>query len=410
MVSLRRSKDSDADTMLGDSLALESLRINHKKYVGTIPPDWWLLFIVFSLLLIGTVMVYSASISLGDSPRFNVDNEYFLTKHVISLGVGILVAIIVSNISMSIWSRFSTVLFICGILLLILVLIPGIGKVTNGSARWIPLPFFNLQVTEVMKIATLLYVADFTVRKQDYMHSFKKAAFPMAVAVGIVAVLVLLEPDLGALVMIVVIAASILWLGGLNAWLFGSSILALFAAFAAVILTSPWRMARIFAYLDPWDATTALGKGYQLTHSLIAFGRGEAFGVGLGDAIEKQHYLPEAHTDFILAIIGEELGFVGVIILLFLFIMLVRRCFEIGRQAIKLERFYSGLVAQGVAMWLGVQTFINVGVASGLLPTKGLTLPFVSFGGSALLSCMVAVALVYRVDYENKLILRGGEL
>lgn len=410
MVSLRRSKDTDTDTMLGDSLALESLRINRKKYVGTIPPDWWLLFIVFSLLMIGTVMVYSASISLGDSPRFNVDNEYFLIKHVISLGVGVIAAIVVSNVRMSTWSRFSTVLFLGGILLLVLVLIPGIGKVTNGSARWIPLSFFNLQVTEVMKIATLLYVADFTVRKQDYMHSFKKAAFPMAVAVGVVAVLVLLEPDLGALVMIVVIAASILWLGGLNAWLFGSSILALVAAFAGVILTSPWRMARIFAYLDPWNEATALGKGYQLTHSLIAFGRGEAFGVGLGDAIEKQHYLPEAHTDFILAIIGEELGFVGVIVLLLLFILLVRRCFEIGRQAIKLERFYSGLVAQGVAMWLGVQTFINVGVASGLLPTKGLTLPFVSFGGSALLSCMVAVALVYRVDYENKLILRGGEV
>lgn len=373
-----------------------------------ISPDWGVLFVVFSLVLIGTLMVFSASISLSDSPKYKVAVDAFLVKHAISLGVAAVVAVIVTTIPMKVWKQFSPLIFFLGFVLLIVVLIPGIGKNVNGSYRWIQVGPFQLQATEFMKVAALLFAANFTVRKQNFMHSFKKGFLPMGIVIGLVGLLVLLEPDLGALIMIVCISMGILFLGGINFGIFIGIFVVLISIFIGVILTSPWRMARIFAYLDPWSADHALGKSYQLSHSLIAFGRGEMFGVGLGDAIEKQNYLPEAHTDFILAIIGEELGFVGVLVVLALFLWLVKRAFEIGRKAILLKHFFSGLVAQGIAIWFGVQAFINVGAASGLLPTKGLTLPFVSYGGSALLACLAAAALLLRVDYENKLTMRGG--
>jgi cell division protein FtsW len=199
-----------------------------------------------------------------------------------------------------------------------------------------------------------------------------------------------------------------LFLGGVNGKLFAGISVALAAAFMAVIWLSPWRRERIFAYIDPFSEENALGRGYQLSHSLIAFGRGEWFGVGLGGSVEKLHYLPEAHTDFILAVIGEELGLVGVLVVIVLFYWLTKRAFEIGRQAVALERTFAGLVAQGVGLWIGVQAFINMGVAMGLLPTKGLTLPLVSYGGSALLATLIGLALVLRVDFENRKLMRGG--
>lgn len=381
-----------------------------RRYVGPVSPEWGVLFVVLSLLLIGSLMVYSASISLSDASKYNVPTTHFLIRQGISIGVGMFAAVAVAMTPMNKWNKFAPWVFVLTIFLLILVLVPGIGREVNGAWRWIPLGIFNLQVTELMKVAALLYAASFTVRKQEFMHSFLKGFLPMGFAFGLVAWLVLRQPDLGALVMIVAIALGVLFIGGLNLKLFGGLLVFVVGFVVFMVLYSPWRMARVMAYLDPWEESNALGKGYQLSHSLIAFGRGETTGVGLGDAIEKQHYLPEAHTDFIMAIIAEELGFVGVIVVLLLFLWLIRRCFEIGRKAIRLDRVFSGLVAQGVAVWFGVQTFINVGVACGLLPTKGLTLPFVSYGGSALLSSLIAVALVLRVDYENKVILRGGSV
>jgi cell division protein FtsW len=225
---------------------------------------------------------------------------------------------------------------------------------------------------------------------------------------AVIGVLLLLQPDLGAFGVIVAISVGILFLGGVNGRLFASITVALSGAFMAVIWTSAWRRERIFAYLDPWSADNALGRGYQLSHSLIAFGRGEWFGVGLGASIEKLHYLPEAHTDFIVAVIGEELGLVGVLAVILAYYWLTRRAFEIGRQAVALDRTYGGLVAQGIGLWIGVQAFINIGVASGLLPTKGLTLPLMSYGGSALLSTLVALAILLRVDFENRSLMRAG--
>jgi cell division protein FtsW len=259
-----------------------------------------------------------------------------------------------------------------------------------------------------MKVACVLYAANFTVRKQDYMHQFAKGFLPMAAVMIVLGVLLLLQPDLGAFGVIVTISMGILFLGGVNARLFAGIGVALAAAFALVIWLSPWRRERIFAYWNVWDPEYTLGKGYQLSHSLIAFGRGEWFGVGLGGSVEKLHYLPEAHTDFLLAVIGEELGLVGVMVVIVLFYWIVRRAFEIGRQAIALDRVFSGLVSKGIALWLGFQAFINMGVNLGLLPTKGLTLPLMSYGGTGILVNCVAIALLVRVDFENRRLMRGA--
>jgi len=261
-----------------------------------------------------------------------------------------------------------------------------------------------------MKLFMVLYAADYTVRKQEYMHKLTKGFLPMMVTVAVLGLLLLLEPDLGAFGVIVCIAMGILFLGGINGIWFGGIATTLVGIFASVILLSPWRRERIFAYLNPFEEDNALGKAYQLTHSLIAFGRGELFGVGLGASVEKLHYLPEAHTDFLLAVIGEELGFVGVVTVIFLFYWIVKRAFDIGRQAIVLDATFAGLAAKGIGIWIGVQTFINMGVNLGLLPTKGLTLPLMSYGGSGVLINCIGLTLLLRIDYENRLMMRGGRV
>ena len=409
---IRRRKKEDADdivTRVGDYNNAAALNYEPRD-IGPVPPDYGVLFVVFSLMLLGCLMVFSASISLGDSPKYHISERYFFIRHVISLVVALFGAYIVWHIPMKAWKKMAFPFFLFGLFLLGAVFIPGIGKSTNGACRWIPLGLFNLQVTEVMKIAVLIYAADFTVRKQNYMHSVKKGLLPMLLVMGLVGFLVLKEPDLGAYVMMLAISMGILFLGGINLTVFIMVLVGVLGLLVFMIFAASWRAARFFAYLDPWEISNAQGKAYQLSHSLIAFGRGETWGVGLGDAIEKQHYLPEAHTDFILAIVGEELGFAGVMLILVLLFWLVKRAIEIGRTAIHLEHIFSGLVAEGIGIWIGVQTFINVGVASGLLPTKGLTLPFISFGGSAIMAVTAAVAILLRVDYENKVTRKGGKV
>ncbi len=409
---IRRRKKEDADdivTRVGDYNNAAALNYEPRD-IGPVPPDYGVLFVVFSLMLLGCLMVFSASISLGDSPKYHISERYFFIRHVISLVVALFGAYIVWHFPMKAWKKMAFPFFLFGLFLLGAVFIPGIGKSTNGACRWIPLGLFNLQVTEVMKIAVLIYAADFTVRKQNYMHSVKKGLLPMLLVMGLVGFLVLKEPDLGAYVMMLAISMGILFLGGINLTVFIMVLVGVLGLLVFMIFAASWRAARFFAYLDPWEISNAQGKAYQLSHSLIAFGRGETWGVGLGDAIEKQHYLPEAHTDFILAIVGEELGFAGVMLILVLLFWLVKRAIEIGRTAIHLEHIFSGLVAEGIGIWIGVQTFINVGVASGLLPTKGLTLPFISFGGSAIMAVTAAVAILLRVDYENKVTMKGGKV
>ena len=373
--------------------------------------DQLLVWAVLSLTLIGLVMVYSASITLADGPKYaNYSSNFFLIRHVISLAIAMGVGIWTFKIPTKVWDRYSPIIFGFTVLLLIAVLIPGIGKGVNGAKRWIPLGLMNFQPSELMKFAAVIFAASYTVQRQEYLHSFVKGMLPMGIAIALVGGLLMAEPDMGAFVVVALIAFGILFLGGINAKLFGGLILVGLFSGAAMIALSPFRRGRMLAFMDPWQVDNAANKGYQLTHSLMAFGRGEWFGTGLGGSVEKLHYLPEAHTDFIMAVIGEELGFVGVVVVIFLFYWIVRRAFLIGRTALQLDRSFAGLAAKGVAIWIGWQAFINMGVNLGLLPTKGLTLPLVSYGGSGILMNAVAIAMLLRIDYENRILMRGGKL
>lgn len=371
--------------------------------------DRQLVAVVVALLMWGMVMVYSASIAMPDNPRFaNYTSTQFLTKHVLSIGVAFVASLIAFQIPMQTWERLARPLFVVALVLLALVLVPHIGKGVNGARRWIALGFMNFQPSELAKLATIIYAADYMVRKMDVKERFFKAVLPMGTAVAMAGVLLLAEPDMGAFMVIAIAAMGILFLGGVNARMFFMILSVLVGAFVMMIMFSPWRRDRIFAYLDPFSAEHALGRGYQLSHSLIAIGRGEIFGVGLGGSVEKLHWLPEAHTDFLLAVIGEEFGLVGVTVVIMLFLWLTRRIMVIGRQAIAMDKVFAGLVAQGVGIWVGFQSFINMGVNLGALPTKGLTLPLMSYGGSAILMNLVAIAVVLRIDAENKQLMRGG--
>jgi len=371
--------------------------------------DQALIWVVVALLMWGMVMVYSASIALPDNPRFaRYAQTHFLTRHIISIALGGVVALVAFQIPMQTWERWARPMFVLALVLLLMVLIPFIGKGVNGARRWISLGVMNFQPSELAKLATIIYAADYMVRKMDVKERFFKAVLPMGAAVAVAGVLLLAEPDMGAFMVIAIIAMGILFLGGVNARMFFMILGVLVFAFVMMIALSPWRRERIFAYLDPFSAEHALGKGYQLSHSLIAIGRGEVWGVGLGGSVEKLHWLPEAHTDFLLAVIGEEFGLVGVSIVICLFLWLTRRILGIGRQAIQLDNVFAGLVAQGVGIWVGFQAFINMGVNLGALPTKGLTLPLMSYGGSAIMMNLVAIAVVLRIDSENKHLMRGG--
>ena len=371
--------------------------------------DQPLVWVTVALLAWGLVMVYSASIAMPDNPRFaKYTPTYFLTRHVMWLAIAFVAALLAFQVSLATWEKAAPWLFVVSLVLLIAVLIPHIGKVVYGARRWISLGPLSFQPSELAKFAVLLYAADYMVRKMDVKERFFRAVAPMGVAVAVVGLLLLAEPDMGAFMVIAVIAMGILFLGGVNARMFLLIATVLLVAFALMIALSDWRRERIFAYLDPWSEKNALAKGYQLTHSLIAIGRGEIFGVGLGGSVEKLHWLPEAHTDFLLAVIGEEFGLVGVLCVIGLFLWLTRRMMHIGRQAIALDRVFAGLVAQGVAIWMGFQAFINMGVNLGALPTKGLTLPLMSYGGSAILVNLIAIAVVLRVDFENKQMMHGG--
>jgi len=371
--------------------------------------DQALVCVVIALLAFGVVMVYSASVALPDSPKFaRYAPTYFMTRQIFFVFGGLLAALLAVQVPLAFWEKVSPWIFVGALLLLILVLVPFIGKGVNGAHRWIPIGPFSFQPSELAKLAIAMYAAGYMVRKMEARENFWQAVIPMAISLGVVGLLLLAEPDMGAFMVIATIAMGILFLGGVNGRMFMLISAVLTSAFVLMITLSPWRRERIFAYLNPWDEKYTLGKAYQLSHSLIAFGRGEIAGQGLGGSVEKLHYLPEAHTDFLLAVIGEELGFVGVACVIFAFFWLARRVFHIGRQAIALDRVFAGLYAQGIGIWMGGQAFINMGVNLGVLPTKGLTLPLMSYGGSAIVMNLIALAVVLRVDIENRQLMRGG--
>ena len=378
--------------------------------------DQALVWTTVALIALGAVMVYSASIALPDSPKFaKYLSTHFIHRHVLSIAVAFVLATVVVQVPLSFWEKAAPWIFVIALILLVAVLVPGVGKVVNKSRRWIPLGVMNFQPSELAKLAMAMYAASYMARKMDSekfdaSENFVRAVWPMAVALGVTGVLLLREPDMGAFMVVALISMGILFLGGVNGRMFLLSGAVLVGTFVLVIASSVEKRERIFAYLKPWEPEYALGKAYQLTHSLIAFGRGEIFGQGLGSSVEKLHYLPEAHTDFLLAVIGEELGFVGVACVIVAFFWLARRLFHIGRQAIALDRVFAGLYAQGIGIWMGGQAFINMGVNLGVLPTKGLTLPLMSFGGSALVMNIVALAIVLRIDIENRQLMRGGRV
>jgi len=358
------------------------------------------------LVSLGLVMVYSSSIAIAEAGRYSGNNSaYFLLRHGLFLALALAAATAVFLVPVRVWQKAAPLLFAAAAVLLVLVLIPGIGREVNGARRWLNLGVTNMQPSELMKLAVVLYAADYTVRKHAVLKNFRRGLLPMLGVMLVVAWLLLREPDFGALVVVAVTTFGVLFLGGMSGRHFVALLAMLGAGFALLVVSSPYRMQRIFGFMDPWS--DAYGKGYQLAHALIAFGRGEWLGVGLGASIEKLHYLPEAHTDFLLAVIAEELGLLGVAAVIGLFAWIVLRAFVIGRQAALRERHFPALVAQGIGIWIGFQALVNMGVNMGLLPTKGLTLPLMSFGGSGLVVNCVAIAILIRIDWENRQLARG---
>jgi cell division protein FtsW len=377
-----------------------------RKRVAMSEYDRALMWLTALLLGVGIVMVYSASIAIAEGGRVTGnDPSYYLTRQALFVVFGIVLAAVAFQVPIKLWQQAAPFLFVFGLVLLVLVLIPGIGREVNGSRRWISLYVLNLQPSELMKVFVVLYAADYTVRKAAFMHSLKRGFLPMFLVMLLTGGLLLREPDFGAFAVICVIAMGLLFLGGMNWRLFAGLFVMLVIGFFLLIWTAPYRWQRIIGFMDPWS--DPYGKGYQLSHALIAFGRGEWFGVGLGASVEKLFYLPEAHTDFLLAVIAEELGFVGVALIVVAFTWIVVRAFAIGRRAATLERYFASLVAQGIGLWIGVQAIINMGVNMGILPTKGLTLPLLSFGGSALAATCVALAILLRIDWENRQLAKG---
>ena len=365
-----------------------------------------LLLVIAWLLLGGIVMVYSSSITYATGSSHTGHNpNFFLIRHMIAVILGVSLMFITTQIPLQYWERYAGRIFLLILASLVLVLIPHIGKEVNGAQRWIPLGIFNIQPSELMKIATIVYTADYATRKHKEIQSWT-GFIPIGGAMIAVSVSLLLEPDLGGVVVISVICFAMLFMANMNKYLFSSLVVFLLISMTSLIWFSDYRRARLMAAYQPFEDPN--GVGYQLSQALVAFGRGEWLGVGLGNSVAKQYWLPEAHTDFILAVIGEEFGLIGVITLTLTYFWLLLRIFQIGKQSAFLLHTFPSLVAYGVGVWLGVQFLINAGTNTGMLPTKGLTLPLMSYGGSSILMACIAMGLVLRVDYENRQKIRGG--
>ena len=395
------------DKGTGDNIAARTVGRLAKPRVPMGEVDPVLTWSAAILLALGLVMVYSASIATAEGNAYTgYQANYFLIRQAFFLGVGVTAGMLVFHIPMGLWQRMAPWLFLLGVVLLVITLVPSIGHKVGGGRRWLPMGPVNLQTSELMKLFVAIYAADYTVRKLDVMGCFRRGFMPMMVVILFVGCLLLFQPDFGAFVVVATIAFGVLFLGGVSIRVFLLLGLAALAGFVFLVSVQPYMRARLLGFMNPW--ADPFGGGYQLTHALIAFGRGEWLGVGLGGSIEKLFYLPESHTDFLLAVIAEELGFVGVLVVVGLFALLVQRAFVIGREAIRLERYFSGVVAQAIGLWIGVQAFISMGVNMGLLPTKGLTLPLMSYGGSGLLANCLALGILLRVDWETRVLKRGG--
>ncbi len=359
--------------------------------------DVWLLGAAVLLLCFGLVMVSSASMTVGE--RLTGDPFFYVYRQLFAMGLGIAGAVFIFQVPMVTWQKVGPMLVFVGLLML-LVLVPGVGKSVNGATRWIPLGFFNLQSSEFMKLFMVLYIAGYLVRRQDeVMRSFWGFAKPMLLLV-ITSSLILLQPDFGTTVVLFATALGMLFIGGVVLYQFAILIGLAGVAGWALIYFSDYRWKRLTTFVNPWD--DPYNSDFQLSQALIAFGRGEVTGVGLGNGIQKQFYLPEAHTDFIMAVVGEEFGLIGTLGVILLLAFITWRAFQIGARAEARDERFSAYTAYGLGLWLGMQAFINIGVNVGMLPTKGLTLPFMSYGGNSIIVVCLMMALLLRVEYENR--------
>lgn len=362
--------------------------------------DKYLIFTILTLVILSLVMVASASMAISE--RIYNEPFHFLYRQAIYMGLGVCLGYFVLQIRIDFWYRLSVPIFLFALFLLVLVLIPHIGHVVNGSRRWIALGPIGIQVSEIAKLSVVLFMAGYLVRHHEEVTTKMSGFIKPLSLLGVMGFLLLLEPDFGATVVIFMTALSMLYLGGMRLKEFGLLLLVVIVAMSILAISSPYRMARLTGFLHPWQ--NQYGTGYQLTQSLIAFGHGGISGVGLGDSIQKLFYLPEAHTDFLFAVMGEELGLIGILFMIGLYILLFIRTVFIGKRAQLANHHMSGYIAYGFAVWWAIQAIVNMGVNAGMLPTKGLTLPFISYGGSSMVVIFLAVAILLRIDYESKML------
>ena len=360
--------------------------------------DPWIVGSISALLFLGTIMVYSASVSIAE--RATGNSLHYLIRHVVSVVLGVTGMLIVMRSRARLWEYLGPYLLLIGIALLVLVLIPGIGVRVNGSSRWLSLGVVNLQPSELMKLFMVVYAAGYLARKQEELRFFTQGILMLSIVLAVIGMLLLQEPDLGSVVVISLTVFVMLFLGGVKFWHFTAVAAAGLGGMALLTYVSPYRMARFTGFLDPW--ADPFNTGFQLTQALIAFGRGEWLGVGLGASIQKMFYLPAAHTDFLFAVLAEELGLLGVLGVMALFAIIVWRAFRIARRAEINGQVYAARLAQGIGLLLGMQAMINMGVNMGALPTKGLTLPFVSYGGSSMVVSCLAAGLLLMVEREQR--------
>ncbi len=358
--------------------------------------DKLLLLVCFSLLLIGYVMVASASLHLGAKLTGNI--MHYPLRQLIHIFMGLMVAVIVASIPIAVWERISSWLFIAGLALLVIVLIPGVGVKVNGSVRWISLAGLRIQVSEVVKFVSVIYMAGYMVRHQETIRRSAYGLLKPLLLFSVACALLLQEPDFGSAVVILTIAMGMMYLGGARLQQFMILLLLVAVLAGLLVWISPYRWARVTAFLNPW--ADAQNTGFQLVQALISFGRGDVFGVGLGNGIQKLFYLPEAHTDFLFSVLAEELGLVGVLVIISLFTLLVWKTFQIGTKAEQNDHVFSAFVAYGLGIWFGFQAFVNMGVNMGILPTKGLTLPLMSYGGGSMIVMCGAIAVLFRINSE----------
>jgi len=358
--------------------------------------DMVVILVTVALLGLGLVMVMSASIPIAEK-RLG-QSFYYFTRQSVFVVVGLLAALLVTRIPIKHWQQAGPALLLLSFVLLVVVLLPGVGKQVNGSVRWLPLGFVNLQVSELVKLMMFIYLAGYLVRRGDEVRTTARGFLKPMLVLSFAVVLLLLEPDFGAAAVILATALGMMYMAGVGLIKFIALIMTTAGAMALLTLVSPYRMQRVLSFMNPWE--DPYNSGFQLTQSLIAFGRGEWFGVGLGGSIQKLFYLPETHTDFLYAILAEELGLVGAMLVIILFAILVWRAFIIGAHATSMQQYFAAYLAYGIGIWIGLQAFINIGVNMGVLPTKGLTLPLMSYGGSSIVATLVAIGMLARIGYE----------